>query len=225
MGFKPTLRASLIIAGLVAASAAHADLTIPTNALVANSVQAFSDRANKAFNVSSVTVSALGNATPVAGAALPTFNLPITSITIGSGLKVASGTAAGSALKLSRTLDDGEEGYVVLANFSINYKTKQVLADTTIPGVATVKQASVYNFNIATPLALKYKFPLAVTGHEVLDTLMLTEEAKDNQMAGLGLPDFIRGSVLDKTDFGTLTQDIAVKLRSRPVSAKPYVMN
>lgn len=224
MGFKMITRSALIVSSLVAATAAHADLTVPSNALVADSIQAFSDRANKAFKVQGVTVTGLGNATTIVDAALPTFSFPITSITVGSGLKIVKGDAKGSGLKLSRTLDDGTEAYVVIANFTINYVTKQVLADTTIPGVATAKQASVYNFNIATPLALKYKFPLSITGHEVLDTLMLTEEAKDKMMEGLVLEDYIRTGVLDTTDFGTLTQDIQVKLRAKPVSTKLYTM-
>lgn len=224
MGFKLTLRASLVVAGLVAASAAQANLTIPANALVADSVQAFSDRATKAFKASSVTVQGLGNATAVAGAPLPAFSFPITSITVGSGLKIVKGDAKGSALKLTRAMDDGSEAYVVIANFTLDYNAKQVLADTTIPGVPTVKQTPIYNFNVATPLALKYKFPLTITGHEVLDKLMLTETAKDSMMAGLMLEDFIRSAVLDTTDFGTLTQDIQVKFRSKPVSTTPYTV-
>jgi hypothetical protein len=58
----------------------------------------------------------------------------------------------------------------------------------------------------------------------VLDKLFLTEEAKDNMMAGLVLDDYIRAGVLDTTDFGTLTQDIAVKARPKPVSTTPYVV-
>ncbi len=224
MDFKMTLRSSLIITGLVASSVAHANLTIPMNALVADSVQAFSDRANKAFSLQGVTVSALGNATAVAGATLPTFSLPITSITINSSLKIVSGDAKGSALKLARTLDDGSEAWVVLANFTIDYNAKQVLADTTAAGVPTIKQQPVYNFNVATPLALKYKFPLSITGHEVLDHLMLTEQAKDSMMSGLVLDDYIRAGVLDTTDFGTLTQDVSVKFRAKPVSTTPYTV-
>lgn len=223
MGFKMTVRTSLIAAGLVASSLAHANLTIPSNGLVADSVQAFSDRANKAFRLQGVTVLPLGNATAVAGATLPTFAFPITSITIDGSLKVVSGDAKGSALKLVRTLDDGSEAFVVIANFTLDYKAKQVLADTTIPGVPTFKQAAIYNFNVATPLALKYKFPLTITGHEVLDTLMLTEDAKDKMMEGLVLEDYIRTGVLDTTDFGTLTQDILVKTR-KAVSTTPYTV-
>jgi hypothetical protein len=224
MGFKINLRSTLVVAALAASTAAHADLTVPFAGLVGNSVQAFSDRANKAFTLQSVTVSALGNGTAVAGATLPAFNFPITSITVGSKLNIVSGAASGSALKLSRTLDDGSEAFVVLANFTIDYNAKQVLADTTITGGAVVKQHAIYNFNIATPLALKYKFPLTITGHEVLDKLFLTEEAKDNMMAGLVLDDYIRAGVLDTTDFGTLTQDITVKTRAKAVPTAPYVV-
>jgi hypothetical protein len=41
-------------------------------------------------------------------------------------------------------------------------------------------------------------------------------------MTSLVLPAFAR-NVLENLDFGTLTQDIAVKFRAKAVSNKPYV--
>jgi hypothetical protein len=218
--FSLSVRSVSIAAALYAAAAsAHADLTIPTNALVADSVQAFSDLAMDAFALQSITVAPLGNATVVAGTT-NAYRLPITTITISSSLKIAKGDARGSALEFTRVFK-GKTSKLVLANFTIDYLRKQVLADVTTQG-ATVKQQAIYNYNTATPLGLKYKFPLSITGHEVLDTLMLTEETKDSYMNGLSLPSYVRG-VLNDTDFGTLTQDIALKLRAKPVSMTPYV--
>jgi len=211
-----TIAASLLAAG----ASAHADLTIPANALVADSVQAFSSDAQDAFAAQEVTVSPLGNATAVTGVT-SAFRLPITTITIGAGLKITKGDAKGSALQFARVYR-GNTVALTLANFTINYVSKQVLADVTPKGGTTVAQQAIYNFHTATPLGIKYQFPLKITGHEVLDQLFLTEETKDSFMTALALPKAIRG-VLDIVDFGTLTQDIAVKFRAKPVSNKPYV--
>jgi len=225
MSFSMTLRSSIAVASLALASVAHAgNTTIVTNALVADSVQAFSDTATKAFKLTSTVVSGAGNTVTVTSATLPTFSFPITSITVDSKLNIVKGDAKGSALKFVRAMDDGSQAWVVLANFTIDYSAKKVLADTTIPGVPTVKQQAIYDFNTNTPLSIKYKFPLAIVGHEVLDTLKLTEETKDSFLAGLQLEDYLR-AVLDKTDFGTLTQDVAVKLRPKAVSTKPYTVD
>jgi hypothetical protein len=220
MSSKTTLRTSIVMAGLLAASAAQADITIPVNSLVVNCVQAFSDRAQKGFRASNVSLQALGNATQSG----TTITFPVTKLVIGSGLKIVIGTAVGAALKLSRPMDDGSEAWIVLANLWLDYRANQVVADVTIPGAPTVKNATIYNFKVDTPLALKYKFPLSITGHEVLNKLMLTEQSKDLHMAGLQYEDYIRPGVLDTTDFGTLTQDLLLKFRSRPLSTKPYIV-
>lgn len=51
------------VAALMATATAHANLTIPVNALVADSVQAFSSDAMDAFALQAVSVTPLGNAT------------------------------------------------------------------------------------------------------------------------------------------------------------------
>jgi hypothetical protein len=224
MRMSMALRSSFLVAAMAAAGVAQAgNTTIKTTALVANSVQAFSTKAFNGFKVVSAKVAPLGTATAVTGTATPTFNLPITSITVDSKLKIVSGDSKGSALEISRDVDGSKVG-VILANFTIDYVNKKVLADTTILGQATIKQQPVYNFNVNSALSIKYKFPLSINGHEVLDKLFLTEEAKDAFMEGLVLDDFIRGGVLDVTDFGTLTQDVSIKFRPKAVSDKPYVV-
>ena len=218
-----SFRTIAVATALVAAGAsAHANLTIPANSLVANSVQAFSQESLDAFDVGGVTVTPLGNATAVPGA-VGAFSFPITSITISNSLKIASGDAKGSALEISRIARNVGKVGVTVANFTINYTTKQVLADTTPLGGTTTKQAPLYNFNTATPLGLKYKFPLSITGHEVLDQLTLTPEMNATMKSSLVLTPVLAAALDSITTFGTLTQDIAVKLRDKAVSTTPYV--
>lgn len=216
-----SLRSLTVAVALMAAgAAAHANLTIPTNALVANSVQAFSQIALDAFQLGGVTVTPLGNATnPAPGS----YSFPITSISIGHGLKIAGGQASGSALRLSRVAKDQSTVGVTIANFTINYDTKQVLADTTPLGGTTAKQSALYNFQTETPLAIKYKFPLTITAHEVLNNLTLTPEMKATMKSALKLTAALAGALDGIDTFGTLTQDILVAFRSKPVSATPYV--
>ncbi|KGM41543.1 hypothetical protein JY96_19810 [Aquabacterium sp. NJ1] len=218
-----SFRSIAVATALVAAGAsAHANLTIPANSLVANSVQAFSQESLDAFEVGGVTVTPLGNATAVDGVA-GAFSFPITSITINNQLKIASGDAKGSALEISRIARNVGKVGVTVANFTINYTTKQVLADTTPLGGTTTKQAPLYNFNVATPLGIKYKFPLTITGHEVLDQLTLTPEMNATMKSALALTPVLAAALDSITTFGTLTQDILVKLRAKPVSTTLYV--
>lgn len=211
---------TVAVALMAAGAAAHANLTIPTNALVANSVQAFSSDATDAFAAGGVTITPLGNATnPSEGS----YSLPITSITIGSGLSIAGGQASGSALQLTRVAKGAGTVGVTIANFTINYKTKQVLADTTPLGGTTAKQSPLYNFQTQTPLGIKYKFPLTITAHEVLDQLTLTPEMNATMKSALKLTPALAAALDSITTFGTLTQDILVAFRSKPVSATPYV--
>ena len=219
-----SFRSIAVAATLLAAGAsAHADLTIPANSLVANSVQAFSQESLDAFDVGGVVVTPLGNATAVANV-VGAFSFPITSITINSALKIARGSANGSALEISRVDRKLGKVSVTVANFTINYDTKQVLADTTPSGGTTAKQAPLYNFHTATPLGIKYKFPLSITGHEVLDQLTLTPEMNATMKSALALTPLLSAALDSISTFGTLTQDIAVKLRAKAVSAKPYVV-
>jgi hypothetical protein len=222
---SPLIRSLVVSAGLVVASAtaSAAGLTIPAAGIQANSVLDFSDDALKSFNLRfiGVSIEAKGNAT-VLDKTLGTYNMPITSISVSSSLKVAGGQASGSALLITRANDDDVTVGMTLANFTINYETKQVLADATPLHGATVPQMPLYNFNVATPLALKYKFPLTITGHEVLDKLFLTPEAKAFFMSSLELPAVATG-LLDTTDFGTLTQDISTKARKPAVPTAAYV--
>ncbi|MGH6647462.1 hypothetical protein [Aquabacterium sp.] len=221
---------SVAAATLVMAVSANA-LTIDWTGLQGTSTIAFSDKAISLFKTNGGRVNALGNTTAILadGATVPwAFSLPITSITITPALKIGAGQASGSALDIVRKTVDEESGEVitsgiVLANFTLDYTNKKVLADATTHGATTKPQFGVYDFNVATPLALKYKFPLSITGHEVLDKLILTPAAVDLFATSLGLAGDEILALVRGTDFGTLTQDIAVKARKPKVSKTPYV--
>lgn len=215
-----TVRSLSVAIALTAAAAAAQALTIPTNALVADSVQKFSATALQAFGLFGITVTAKGNATPVEGTT-DAFKLPITSITVGSGLHIAAGDAKGSALEIARIDAAGVKKGVTLANFTINYDTQQVLADTTPVGGVTVRQAPVYTFVANSALAIKYKFPLTITGHEELGTLKLVPTAVETLIVATDINPFLANAVVPQIDFGTLTQDILIKFR-KAVSTKPY---
>ncbi len=215
-----TLRSMAVAVTLAAATTSSQALTIPAQGAISDSVQKFSSLAMGGFRALGITVVPKGNATTVANTT-DSFSFPITKIVIGSKLNIASGSAVGSALYITRANDDDVEVGITVANFTINYDTKQVLADTKAGAAPTVIQQPLYNFAVATPLALKYKFPLTVTGHEVLNNLRLTPEAKASMTAGLELPVFALPTL--EYDFGTLTQDISFKARKPAASTKPYV--
>lgn len=225
--------AVLAASAVLAPQSALANLTIPINATVSNSVQEFTAENLGAFDLVGITVEPRGTAY-VAKAGTPgetnglispvAVGFPITKIVIGSKLHIVSGSAVGSALYFARSDDDtGESLGLTLANFTINYDLKKVLADVTAKGGTVSKQQAIYSFVAVTPLALKYKFPLTVTGHEVLGSLFLTPETKTSFRGALHLPE-IADTALE-ADYGTLTQDISLKLRPRPINATPYVAN
>lgn len=208
-----------IVAALLAACGSASALTLSTSALVANSVQQFSQDALDSYELFKVAITPLGNAT--AGTAVGSYVLPITSITMGSDLSIQGGSSVGSALEIAR-IKNGIKVGLTVANFTINYTTSQVLADSTPIGGTTTKQAPLYNFTRVTALSLKYKFPLSITMNETLGTLKLAPEAIEAMMTGLALPAYARPVITD-IDFGTLTQDIKVAFRTKAVSTKPYV--
>lgn len=217
---------SFAAATLVLAASANA-LTIDWTKYQGTSVIDFSTEAIDLFKANGGKVKPLGTATAV-GTAGWTFAMPITTIEINSALKIASGSAVGSALDIVRSTFDEDSGTVittgiVLANFKLDYINKKVLADTTPHGGTTQNQFAVYTFNAVNPLALKYKFPFTITGHEVLDNLVLTPAAVDLFAATLGLEGESVLNTVRAAKFGTLTQDISTNARKPAASKVPYV--
>lgn len=221
-----SIRLSVLTLAAIFATASAQALTLPTSALVANSVQEFTQDNLDSFTTVNLVVEARGTAyvdkaAPADSETPRAFGLPITKIVIGAALNIQSGTASGAALYFNRLNDDtGARLGLTLANFTINYTSKQVLADTTPKGGKTVTQMPIYTFTTNAPLALKYKFPLSIALHEQLGNLKLTAQAKQALIQALELPE-VTQPALD-FDFGTLTQDVNAQLRARPVNAKPY---
>lgn len=221
---------SLAVTTMLSAAAvsAHADLKIPFGWTQSNSVQKFPVKVLQLFDLVYLEINPKGNATSLndvpAGLDVPkaqSYSLPVTEIVIGNKLNIAAGSATGSALEFRRALDDGTYVGVTLANFTLNYVTKKVWCDAKAYG-AVSKRIAVYDFNVATPLALKYKFPLTVTGHEVLDKLMVTADGKVAFTEGLQLEPWAAAALNE--DMGTLTQDISTNIRKPALkSTKPYV--
>lgn len=213
-----SLRSFTVAAALTAAAASASALTIPAQSIQANSVQVFSEDALFQYSLFDINVTPLGNATPTATAGA--FNLPVTSITVNSSLKVVSGAAVGSALEIARMYRGNKVG-VTIANFKLDFENHKVLADVTPIGGTTVNQMAVYNFNEAQALTLKYKFPLTVTGTQVLDKLFLTPEALPVIVKSLALPAFAE-ELAKQTDFGKILVDVKLGFRTA-VSTTPYV--
>lgn len=228
--FAVSFRVAAATAFVFAASAAQADMTLPLNCTKSNSVQTFTQDNLDSFDLVNLSVRAKGNATPVGtmltggntGATFyRAYSFPVTKVVVGSNLAIKSGSAVGSALFFDRTDDDtGAKFGLTLANFTIDYVNKKVLADITPQGGVVANQQAIYTFEVDTALALKYKFPLAVVGNEVLKNLLLTSIAKAAFVNSLQLPE-VAQFALDFT-FGTLAQDISTNLRTC-ASTKPYV--
>jgi hypothetical protein len=221
-----SIRSISVAAATLAMAASSNALTLDWSKLVGTSTMAFSNEAVALLTTNGTTVKALGNASVVTAGSV--FSLPITSITISNSLKISAGQARGSALNMQRVTTDVDTEVttisgVVLANFTLDYVHNKVLADLTPKGGTTTPQSTVFDFHVATPLALKYKFPLSITGHEVLDQLFVTPEALTIFAAGLGLEGDVILDLVRKTNFGTLTQDIAVKARKPAVPTAPYI--
>ena len=215
---------SVSIAAAVAMTAFSAQaLTIPTNALQADSFQVFSDAALESYALFDVAITPLGNATAVAGTT-NAFSLPVTSISIGltGGIKIENGKAVGSALEIA--CPDPKTGIkrgLTIANFTIDFAKNQVLADTTVIGGTTQAQAPVYNFVKTQELALKYKFPLSISLKEQLGDLRLVDV--NGTADALGIPRALANIVIPEIDFGVINIDIGVAFRSKPVSTKAYI--
>ena len=200
-----------------------AGLTIPLNFLMGDSVQTMSDESADAFAAGGVSFKPLGNTTAVnVPGSQVSFLYPITKITLSPQLKVTSGCAMGSALEISRVAKGRGLVKLVVANFCMDYEKKLVLVDMTPMGGETIKQTPLYSFTLATPLGIKYKFPMTVSGHEVLNNLHLTDEAINAMAKALGLSAALKAATASITEHGAITNDIKVQLRSKPVSTTPY---
>jgi len=218
------VRSTAIAAALLIASTAASALTIATNALVADSTQKFSQEAMDGFELTGVTITPLGNAKASPAPPTPSFPDHLHHGGFEAGHRWRRSLRLGSGNRPHRpprTPSAGQKVGIVLANFAIDYNAKKVFADFTPIGGVTTKKVGLFNFNVATPLGIKYKFPLTITGREVLDQLTLTPESRQAQIDALQLRAFEIGALDVISTFGSLTQDIKVTFR-KSVPTAPY---
>lgn len=219
----PSLRSLVLPLALAAtplSALAWPTLTIPTTALQADAVQAFSGDALGAFELAEITIKPVGQASVTSGLA-GAFTLPVTSITI-DGLKVVGGKATGAGLRFERYNWENDSTQVVtLANFRIDFNTHVIHADAFPQGGTPKSDAPIFQFREQTALAIKYQFPLSISAHQTLDRLFLTPAARTIFTDGLQL-DPVMSAPLEIIDFGEIRIAVDVKLRKKPVSSKPY---
>jgi len=219
----PSLRSAIMPLALVASPLsawAWPTLTIPTNFLEADANLVFSQEALDALALVEIQMSPAGTATASAGQ-VGAYMLPVTSVTI-DGLKVAAGKSTGAALKFDRfDYDTGADRRVTLGNFRLDFIKRVIHADAFSDNGQRTPDMPVFTFNEQTPLAIKYRFPLSITAHQVLDKLFLTPEAQGVFNNGLGLPEVVQ-DVLRIINFGEIRVNVGVKLRAKPVSTTPY---
>jgi len=211
--------AMLGLSGLLASTSAQAlSLTLPTTAMDANSIMSLSEMSVDAMDAAGISMSALGNAYAVSGSPLPTFDLPITEVSVNLSLipyslTPTAGEAMGAALQISRGTNS-----LVLANFQIDYSSEHVLADVIVGGITTTGMA-IYSFDQATQLDMSLQ-GLTLNLSQVLNHLYLTTAAQDSFASALKLSKTLKG-VLSMIDFGTISIDVNAGLR-RPVTAAAF---
>jgi len=219
----PSLRSLILPLSLAATpltALAWPTLTIPTNALQADAVQAFSEESLGAFELAEIKVKPAGQSSAVPGL-VGAFALPVTSITI-DGLKVVGGKSNGAALRFERyDWETGATEIATLGNFRIDFKSHVIHADVFLQSGERRADLPVFNFKEQTALAIRYKFPLSITAHQVLDQLFLTLPAQQAFIEGLKLNEVL-AATLEAINFGEIRINVGVKLRTQAISTKPY---
>lgn len=205
------------------------DLSIPVNTLNANAYLSFAPLVQDAFSLVSAQVTPMGNAAAADDEGFK-FLLPVTRIALKVD-KPTAGDATGSALDIwriapRRTPNEGQRVGIKLANFQIDFKAGVVIADVkTYPLGGASTRTAIYSFRQATDLALKYQFPLSITGKQTLDELRATPEIKEMFGTGLQLRSF-EVAALDVIDsYGQIDVDVAVSFRKKAVSSVPFKLD
>lgn len=218
------LALSLSLGLLCASPVSHAQSVLKLNAFNANSVQNFSPEALFSFALLGISVKPLGNTQQ----ALASFVMPITETVYnkskytGLGTAPVAGGSIGSALSIERNAGLGSANpRITLANFRINYHTKQVLADATIAGQGTVARLPIYTFNVERPMAQEPNEYGLLSLDENLNNLRMTPEGINLFVNGLKLPPFV-GWIMGAMQFGNLSQTVLLLPRLTPVLDAPY---
>ncbi|MBI5335873.1 MAG: PEP-CTERM sorting domain-containing protein [Burkholderiales bacterium] len=140
--------------------------------------------------------------------------MPISSMTVDVfKLKPVSGTSKGAALKVN----SGFGGSLSLANFTLDFKNNQVLADLTTSAGTTSKFA-VYNFNVSQPLSVNLKGGLSL--NLSVDQLKLTQQASDVFASALNIPSYFVPA-LSLLNFGGIDAVVSPAIRWGGISAAP----
>ncbi len=229
--FKFAVGSMLLAGGLAATSSAYA-LKLNTSGLKANAVLTFSVAANGSTAAAGITFAALGNATrlpdlEVIGSngrpsKVQVYNNPVTEaeISIGWDLKIHAdaGSSVRSALRITNDYGD-----VVLANFKLDFKKKQLIADL-IDTVSktTIANAPIYDFIETVPQ--KIAFPNLVLNQSVtVGRLVLTPSAQDQLGDALQISEVLR-TTLASLDWGTIAVEVTSYARKPAVSNKRFTL-
>lgn len=223
--FKFAVGSLLTIGALAAATSASA-LTLPTQGLKANATLTFSPEAYANAGAATVVFAPLGNTiklpdVTVGSTAVEVYQFPVTKadVSIGWDLKITpnSGVSSGSALLLS-----SDAGGAILANFAVNFKTKQLLADIIDPYTKTQTKSQIvlYTFIESQPSKISFK-NLVLNQTSQISELTFSAEATDELAYLLGLPDVTKLS-LSKLKWGTIDVQVTSYARKPAVSTKPF---
>lgn len=221
---RPLIGWATALACAFGATHANAQLRLPVNTLTADSVQTFSQDALGAFDLKGVSITAKGNTR----ASDASYRMPITELYLGpskyTGVAGAiyKGGAVGSALLISRASEvTGQRIGLTLANFRINYHSKQVVADVTPLGGKTTPEQAIYNFKVVRPIVQEPNAQGKLALEEVLGDLRFTPETIRALVNALEL-DEIDEAVISDLDNGKLVQKIDLTPRAATPAA-PYI--
>lgn len=208
-------------------TSSQAGLKVPVNFTINDSIHDFPEETLTFWKALGIRAEARGTSKalnePGPAGNSSSFNFPITKIEIGSWMKIVAGQAEGSGIAYIRNNEAGDQAQLVLANFSIDYKRRLVIADATYSNKPTVRRLAIFIFDVESPLKLGYGLPLSVTGYEKLTNLRLTADAKAIYKDALQLPESAY-PYLENT-FGTLTQVSSSRRRSPSVPSALYEVN
>jgi PEP-CTERM motif len=210
--------AAFVLGGFALAGSASAALTLNTAGLKANSTLQLSTAAQTLSAQSGLTFRAGGNA--YAGPAAGSFVLPVTEAVLNVGLfkptTPVSGKSIGSALIITKGTGNTAKT-AGLANFSVDFATKQITGDLISGGAA--KSMALFAFKEQTPLKINLK-GLSLTMNQTLGNLTLKSGANTALGSALGLSSAAQAA-FGNTNFGTVTIDITTVSR-KAISTKAF---
>lgn len=222
---------------LAAAATASAGIPLTLSSFQANATLTLTVQANGSSKAAGVAIKELGNTVRNADVAVdyngrpssvPQFAFPATKADIslaavaGGGLpiKVNSGAASGSALRLT-TPDAG--GDVVLANFVIDFNKHIVYSDIIdVAAKTTKKQLPLFTFTdrVVGKAVLK---GLGLNVHSEIENLVFTPDAVAPLQGGLLIDDVLVSS-LKMINWGDIVVDVTSKTRAKKVNDAPLTL-